>query len=32
MRPEQWEKYAGQSRKGLEDIQRKALTTNDQGG
>ena len=32
MHPEQWEKYAGHSRRGLEDIQRKALTTNDQGG
>lgn len=32
MRQAQWEKYAGQSRRGLEDIQRKALTTNDQGG
>jgi hypothetical protein len=32
MRQAQWEKFAGRSRRGLEDIQRKALTTNDQGG
>jgi hypothetical protein len=32
MYPAQWEKYAGQGRKGLTDIQSKALTTNDPGG
>jgi hypothetical protein len=32
MRAAQWEKYSGHGRKGVEDVQSKALTTNDQGG
>jgi hypothetical protein len=32
MRPEQWEKYAGHGQKTLDRVQRRALTTNDQGG